>query len=210
MLSCLVKKINPPEIWKQISYILEGFSGLDKKNGFLLTSAVLSLQGGDIREIKQATLLSTRTSAGSKSRRYRWRMMASAVLVWNQQRQSFSFHVRDFKRERLTPSFAIYNDAVYFRLTSVSKSRYYKERQVDRKKRQAIRWWFVSIRHGRHVLSQCPKQRHSPPEILKNGTNTGGKCLCLGHWLRTWRPWRMLTNHQRIAWHFFDWTFLSL
>ena len=21
-------------------------------------------------------------------------------------------------------------------------------------------------------------------EILKNGTNTGGKCFCLGHWLR--------------------------
>ena len=28
----------------------------------------------------------------------------------------------------------------------------------------------------------------TPPEILKNGTNTGGKCLSLGHWLRTWRP----------------------
>ena len=70
----------------------------------------------NIRELKQATFLS---SAGSKPRRYRWRVMASAVLVWNQQRQSFSFNVRDFKRERLTPSFAIYNDAVYFRLTSV-------------------------------------------------------------------------------------------
>ena len=55
---------------------------------------------------------------------------------------------------------------------TIAKSRYYKERQVDRKKRKAIRWWFVSIRHGHHVLSQCPKQtkqRHSPPpEILKN------------------------------------------
>ena len=49
-----------------------------------------------------------------------------------------------------------------------AKSRYYKERQVDRKKRKAIRWWFVSIRHGRHVLSQCPKQRHSPPGNIKN------------------------------------------
>ena len=47
------------------------------------------------------------------------------------------------------------------------KSRYYKEKQVDRKKRKAIRWWFVSIRHGRHVLSQCPKQRHSPPGNIK-------------------------------------------
>ena len=35
----------------------------------------------DTRELKQATFLSTRTSAGSKSRRYRWQMMASAVLV---------------------------------------------------------------------------------------------------------------------------------
>ena len=32
-------------------------------------------------------------------------------------------------------------------LSVVAKSRYYKERQVDRKKRKAIRWWFVSIRH---------------------------------------------------------------
>ena len=44
--------------------------------------------------------------------------------------------------------------------------RVYKERQVDRKKCQAIRWWFVSIRHGRHVLSQCPKERHFPPVLL--------------------------------------------
>ena len=35
----------------------------------------------DIRELKQATFLSARTSTGSKPRRYRWRMMASAVLV---------------------------------------------------------------------------------------------------------------------------------
>ena len=33
------------------------------------------------RELKQATFLSTRTAPGSKLRRYRWRMMASAVLV---------------------------------------------------------------------------------------------------------------------------------
>ena len=71
------------------------------------------------RELKQATFFSTRTAAGRKLHRYRWRMMASAVLVWNQQRQSVNFHVHDFKRERLTPSFAIYNDATYFRLPSV-------------------------------------------------------------------------------------------
>ena len=34
-----------------------------------------------IRELKQATFLSTRTSTGSKPRRYRWQVMASAVLV---------------------------------------------------------------------------------------------------------------------------------
>ena len=34
-----------------------------------------------IRELKQATFLSTQTAAGSKLRRYKWRMMASAVLV---------------------------------------------------------------------------------------------------------------------------------
>ena len=72
------------------------------------------------RELTLATFLSTRTPTGSKLRCYRWRIMVSAVLVLNQERQSIdSFHVRDFKRERLTPSFAIYNDAVYFRLTSV-------------------------------------------------------------------------------------------
>ena len=62
--------------------------------------------------LKQATFLPTRTPTGSKSRCYRWRMIVSAVLVLNQQRQSISFHVRNFKREGLTPSFAIYNDAV--------------------------------------------------------------------------------------------------
>ena len=33
------------------------------------------------KKLKQVTYLSTRTPAGSKSSRYRWRMMASAVLV---------------------------------------------------------------------------------------------------------------------------------
>ena len=71
------------------------------------------------------------------------------------------------------------------------------------------------IRHGRHVPSQCPKQKHFPPvlvaififsgvnflclysfppEILKMTTNTGEKCFCLGHWLGTWRPWRIMTT----------------
>ena len=71
------------------------------------------------RELKQATFLSTRTSTGSKPRRYRWRMMASAVLVWNHERENWMTAVVDFKRERLTPSLAIYYGAIYFRLTSV-------------------------------------------------------------------------------------------
>ena len=51
------------------------------------------------------------------------------------------------------------------------------KRQVDRKKRKAIRWWFVSIRHGRHVLSQCPEQRHSPPGNIKKYLLIPGEML---------------------------------
>ena len=54
------------------------------------------------------------------------------------------------------------------------KSRYYKERNVQSKKRQAIRRWFVSIRHGRHVLSQCPKQKHFPPVLVPFFNISGG------------------------------------
>ena len=54
------------------------------------------------------------------------------------------------------------------------KSRYYKERNVQSKKRKAIRRWFVSIRHGRHVLSQCPKQRHFPPVLVAIFNISGG------------------------------------
>ena len=32
------------------------------------------------------------------------------------------------------------------------------------------------------------------PEILKMATNTGGKCFCLGLWLGTWHPWRIMTT----------------
>ena len=38
----------------------------------------------------------------------------------------------------------------------------------------------------------------------------GGYCLCLGHWLWTWHPWRTLTNHGRFAFRFFLSTCLSL
>ena len=36
--------------------------------------------------------------------------------------------------------------------------------------------------------------RSFPQEILKMATNSGGKCFCLGHWLGTWRPWRIITT----------------
>ena len=58
--------------------------------------------------------------------------------------------------------------------TALSKSRYYKERNVQSKKRQVIRRWFVSIRHGRHVLSQCPKQKHFPPVLVPIFNISGG------------------------------------
>ena len=55
-----------------------------------------------------------------------------------------------------------------------AKSRYYKERNVQSKKRKAIRRWFVSIRHGRHVLSQCLKQRYFPPVLVPFLNISGG------------------------------------
>ena len=58
--------------------------------------------------------------------------------------------------------------------STVAKSRYYKEGNVQSKKRQAIRRWFVSIRHGRHVLSQCPKERHFPPVLVPYFNISGG------------------------------------
>ena len=50
---------------------------------------------------------------------------------------------------------------------SWSKSRNYKERNVQSKKRKVIRSVIRQhssvIRHGRHVVSQCPKQGYFPP-----------------------------------------------
>ena len=47
---------------------------------------------------------------------------------------------------------------------------------------------------GGHVLSKCPKERHSPPGTLYF---QGGDGLSLGHLLRTWRtekiPYAKLT-----------------
>ena len=50
--------------------------------------------------------LSIRAPAGGKLSRYGWGMMASAVLVSNQERQSSLTAALDLKQELLTPSFA--------------------------------------------------------------------------------------------------------
>ena len=60
------------------------------------------------------------------------------------------------------------------KLEVTPKSRYYKEGNVQSKKCQAIRRWFVSIRHGRHVLSQCPKEKHFPPVLVPFFNISGG------------------------------------
>ena len=57
--------------------------------------------------------------------------------------------------------------------------------------------------HGQRV--ETIKREMFSQSVFSSGISThflifpGGDCLCLGHWLRTWRPWRMLTNHRRIA-----------
>ena len=48
------------------------------------------------------------------------------------------------------------------------------KREMFSQKCQAIRRWFVSIRHGRHVLSQCPKERHFPPVLVPFFNISGG------------------------------------
>ena len=44
------------------------------------------------------------------------------------------------------------------------------------------------IRHGRHIVSQCPKQKYFPPVLVAISNISEGDVLCLGHWLGTWRP----------------------
>ena len=49
-----------------------------------------------------------------------------------------------------------------------------KREMFSQKKRKAIRRWFVSIRHRRHVLSQCPKQKYFPPVLVPFFNISGG------------------------------------
>ena len=62
---------------------------------------------------------------------------------------------------------------------------------------KTVRRFFTEIAGG-HVLSKCPKERHSPPWNIKFSICfQGGDCLSLGHLLRTWRtekiPYAKLT-----------------
>jgi hypothetical protein len=62
---------------------------------------------------------------------------------------------------------------------------------------KTVRRFFIEIAGG-HVLSKCPKERHSPPWNIKFSICfQGGDCLSLGHLLRTWRtekiPYAKLT-----------------
>ena len=91
-----------------------------------------------------------------------WRNTFVVLLRWNKPRLYFLHENKSLNGKNI----CFYISLVFCCPSVSSKSRYYKERQVDRKKRKAIRRWFVMIRHGRHVLSQCPKQRHIPPVLV--------------------------------------------
>ena len=65
---------------------------------------------------------------------------------------------------------------------------------------KTVRRFFTGIAGG-HVLSKCPKERHSPPWNIKFSICfQGGDCLSLGHLLRTWRtekiPYAKLCANQ--------------
>ena len=51
----------------------------------------------------------------------------------------------------------------------------------------------MMIHHGHHVLSQCPKQKHFPPEILKMATKTEGGMLLFRALARSMVP---MKNHH--------------
>jgi hypothetical protein len=60
---------------------------------------------------------------------------------------------------------------------------------------KTVRRFFTEIA-GAHVLSKCPKERHSPPWNIKFSICfQGGDCLSFGHLLRTWRTEKSLTRN---------------
>ena len=81
---------NPPTSDSHFDVTMGSFDGAETcelVGSYLLPKLPLGYRS-NIRELKQVTFLSTRTAAGSKLRPYRWRMMASAVLVCNRERES--------------------------------------------------------------------------------------------------------------------------
>ena len=85
--------------------------------------------------------------------------------------------VVDFKRERLMPSFAIYNQRV-----ETTKREMFSQKSVSR---------FVSDSSafvmGAMLLASALNRSISPGTSNPFLIFPGGDCLCLGHWLRTWR-----------------------
>ena len=94
----------------------------------------------------------------------------------------FSWSCRTYKKNRPSRNGRIKTSCEHTKMlvtlnkTPRSKSRNYKERNVQSKKRKVIRSVIRQhssvfcqhssvIRHGRHVVSQCPKQRYFPPGI---------------------------------------------
>ena len=64
-----------------MGYLVIKATDLDKISRRDVAANTIAPSLTHITALKQATFLSTRTAAGSELRRYRWRMMASAVLV---------------------------------------------------------------------------------------------------------------------------------
>ena len=82
--------------------------------------------------------------------------------------------------------------------TRISITAYKKAQNKDIQKcnfhYKTVRRFLTEIA-GSHVLSKCPKERHSPPWNIKFSLCfQGGDCLSLGHLQRTWRTEKSLTR----------------
>ena len=78
----------------------------------------------------------------------------------------------------------LYHNCSYIEL---SKSRNYKERQVDEQYRKVFVTAHVVLRKAAMFLASAPNKGSYPREYLKIPTNTWGKYFCLGQWLTIWR-----------------------
>ena len=70
----------------------------------------------------------------------------------------------------------------------ISKSRGYKERQVNEKYCKMFVTAQVELSTAAMFLACALNRGSDPSEILKMTTNTGEKYFYLGHWVTTWRP----------------------